>query len=264
MGDIDVKEDIKKYIMTKIVLSFDDGRWDEYDAIKLASSYGIKSTLNVTTAYVENSVYTDAGDCPAMTREQVIELYKDPNVEIAGHSHTHVNDFIDIVKGQRLLEQWLDTNEPLGFASPHSQLDLDLYPLQKFKEEKFLYVRKSQVYDSLSGIYRYVRKTSRILGLKWPLYWTYKNTFSNTIEDDYLVHGFGVLRDHSFKQIKYLINKAVKNNYDVVLIMHSICKPDHNLAKNLYSWDWAKFDELCRFIQSMENKVCWSQLQPKN
>lgn len=240
--------------MTRIVLSFDDGRWDEYDAIKLASSYGIKSTLNVTTAYVENSTPTDAGDCPAMTKEQVLELYNDPNVEIAGHSHTHVNDFNDIVKGQRLLERWLDTNESLGFASPHSQLDLDLNPLLKFKEEKFLYVRKSQVYDSLSGIYRYVRKISRIWGLKWPLYWTYKKTFSNTVEDGYLVHGFGVLRDHSLLQIKYLINKAVENNLDIVLIMHSICKPDHNLANNLYSWDWTKFDELCKYIRYMEKK----------
>lgn len=143
--------------MTRIVLSFDDARFDEYDAIKLASKYGVKCTLNVTTAYVENSAPTDAGDCPAMTKEQVLELYDDVNVEIAGHSHTHVNDFNDIVKGQRILEGWLSTNDKLGFASPHSQLDLNENPLNKFKGANFLYVRKSHVYDKFSPVYRYIR-----------------------------------------------------------------------------------------------------------
>ena len=151
--------------MTRIVLSFDDARFDEYDAIKLASKYGVKCTLNVTTAYVENSAPTDAGDCPAMTKNQVLELYADANVEIAGHSHTHVNDFNDIVKGQRILEGWLSTNEKLGFASPHSQLNLNENPLNKFKEANFLYVRKSQFYDKFSPVYRYIRKISEYVVL---------------------------------------------------------------------------------------------------
>lgn len=240
--------------MTRIVLSFDDARFDEYDAIMLASSYGVKCTLNVTTAYVDNSEPTDAGSCAAMTKDQVIELYNNPNVEIAGHSHTHKNSFEDIVKGQRLLEKWLGAKVMLGFASPHSQLDIEENPFEKFKKESFLYVRKSQVYDNFSPIYRYVRKVSRIFGLKWLFYITYKNTLDNIVEDNYFVHGVPVLLDNSFEQIKYIIGKAVQNNTDCLLILHSICKKGHPLEHDLYSWDWEKFKKLCVYIQALEKK----------
>lgn len=240
--------------MTRIVLSFGDARFDEYDAIKLASKYGVKCTLNVTTAYVENSAPTDAGDCPAMTKEQVLELCDDGNVEIAGHSHTHVNDFNDIVKGQRILEGWLSTNEKLGFASPHSQLNLNENPLNKFKEANFLYVRKSQFYDKFSPVYRYIRKISRICGFKWPLYITYKNTLAHIVEDGYFLHGVPVLLDNSFDQIKYIVNKAIENKTDCLLILHSICKKGHPLEHDLYSWEWEKFEALCVYIHSLEVK----------
>ena len=42
--------------MTRVVFSFDDARFDSYRAIRIAEDYGIRSTLNITTAYVDGTI----------------------------------------------------------------------------------------------------------------------------------------------------------------------------------------------------------------
>jgi len=106
----------------KIVFSFDDARSDTYGAIKIAQSFGIKSTLNVTTGFIEGALPDTNGDIPvtSMTKEQVVELANNSFVEIACHSHNHTNEFEDIMKGKNILYDWICPKSNLGFVSPGS------------------------------------------------------------------------------------------------------------------------------------------------
>ena len=55
-------------------------------------------------------------------------------------------------------------------------------------------------------------------------------------------------------KIKYIVNKAIENKTDCLLILHSICKKGHPLEHDLYSWEWEKFEALCVYIHSLEVK----------
>ena len=51
-----------------------------------------------------------------------------------------------------------------------------------------------------------------------------------------------------------IVNKAIENKTDCLLILHSICKKGHPLEHDLYSWKWEKFEALCVYIHSLEVK----------
>ena len=57
-----------------------------------------------------------------------------------------------------------------------------------------------------------------------------------------------------YDMIKYIVNKAIENKTDCLLILHSICKKGHPLEHDLYSWEWEKFEALCVYIHSLEVK----------
>ena len=236
---------------SRIVFSFDDARSDTYKAVKIAEKYGIKTTVNVTTSYVENTINpeTRPSQLPAMTVEQVIELSSNPFVELAGHSDNHVNDFDDIVCGRDKLQTMIGSSEKLGFASPSSKIDLERNPLEKFKENNFLYVRIGPKRGKLSPFYRYIRKACRILKNSFLYAMTYTETLQETISDNYLIHGVPVLHDNTTKQIIEIVQHAIKKNYDCVLIFHSILKKGEFMAQDNWSWDESKYIKLCEFIK---------------
>ena len=238
---------------TRVVFSFDDGRQDSYRAIKLASKYGIKSTLNVTTAYVQGVIEDKYRPCilPAMSVAEVQELYNDTNVEIAGHSHNHLNDFKDIVLGRDALAEILSNDDNLGFASPSSMIDFSKYPLDKFKDNNFLYVRIGPVIDRMKKVYRILRKVSRILGLKYIYSWTYNTTLRETVTEGYLQHGVPVLNDNTLGQLQQVVKRAMRRHYDCILIFHSVLSPNEYMGTDNWSWSIDNYTKLCEWLVAM-------------
>lgn len=238
---------------SRIVFSFDDARYDTYKAVKIAEEYGIKSTVNVTTAYVEGNIddKTRPSVLPAMTIEQVVELSSNPYVELAGHSDNHVNDFEDIVRGRDKLQSIIKTTKALGFASPSSKINFTMNPLDKFKSNGFRYVRIGPKIDSKAKIYRYIRKISRIFHFQRIYASTYVTTLEYTIENNYLVHGVPVLNDNTVGQLKTIIQTAIKNENDVVLIFHSILPSGEYMSDDNWTWNEKKYIELCQYIKGL-------------
>ena len=238
---------------TKIVFSFDDARADSYEAIKIAAQYGIKSTLNVTTGYVDGSLPESCKDfpVPAMSKEQVIELSDNPLVEIACHSHFHRNDIDDILKGREELSKWLKPGYELGFVSPGSSVDFNVNPLEVFKQHDFLFVRIGPRWGRFEKVLRVIRKMSRVLKSNRLFWLGYKGTITKAVDDNFLIHGIPVIHDNTLEQFKYIISKASKRNgADIVLIWHSVL--DLNAPSGTDNWSWNKEDyiQLCAFIQS--------------
>lgn len=241
----------------RVLFSFDDARLDTYDAVMLAKQYGIKSTINVTTEYVNDTI--SASDrpsvLPAMSKQQVISLKEDNHIELACHSANHKNTFEDIVLGKNQLLEWLESNDDtIGFASPNSKIDLHENSLQKFKECGFRYVRIGHVKGKHERVYRIIRKLSRIAKLKRPLCHTYKNTLQNAVEENYLIHGIPVLNDNTVEQFKHIIKYAIDKGCDCVFIFHSVLDKNELMGNDTWTWDKGKYIELCEFLKEEEQK----------
>lgn len=234
----------------RIVFSFDDARADSYEAIKIAAKYGIKSTLNVTTGYVDGTLPETCKDfpVPAMSKEQVIELSENPLVEIACHSHFHRNDLEDILKGRDELSKWLRPGYKLGFVSPGSSVDFNVNPLKVFKQHDFLFVRIGPRWGRYEKLLRVIRKMSRVLKSNSLFWFGYKGTIINAIDDNYLIHGIPVIHDNTLEQFKYIISKSLGCANDIVFIWHSVL--DINEPAGLDNWSWNKtsYVELCQYI----------------
>ena len=243
-------------MQSRILFSFDDARLDTYNAVKVAGKYGIKSTVNVTTAYVDKLIDDSnrPSVLPAMSREQVIELSKDCYVELAGHSHNHKNDFDDILKGKKYLQEWIGEEQSIGFASPNSKLSFRENTLSQFKANGFDYVRIGPKIGRRNSIYRVLRKISRLFGVRSLLYCTYIETLKSTVEDKYVVHGVPVLNDNTVGQFKYIVDKCIKNGYDCIFIFHSVLNDEEYMSDDTWTWSMKKYVEFCEYLQERERE----------
>ena len=141
--------------MVNIVLSFDDGRHDNYEAYKnILNPLNIPATFNITVGYVLNDI--EKKDVPGphkpMSIEEVAEMNESSICEIAGHGYTHDNTIKSLIKGI----EWQRENlgyDFVGIASPHSEYDLKKLEedIKVFRDNNVVYLRVSNDYSKLKG-----------------------------------------------------------------------------------------------------------------
>ena len=123
---------------SNIAISFDDGRQDNVSVIQRLTANGIPATLYVTTGYVDGTCPEDTRPTakPAMSVNDVIQLFRDPLVEIGLHGDKHLNEDSDISEGRKKLIKWLglDANSRFGFASPETSFSVSAF--QQFHQQK--------------------------------------------------------------------------------------------------------------------------------
>ena len=135
--------------MVNIVLSFDDGRHDNYEAYKnILNPLNIPATFNITAGYVLNDI--EKNDMPGphkpMSIEEVAEMNESSICEIAGHGYTHDNTIKSLIKGV----EWQRENlgyDFVGIASPHKDSicynkNFILYSVPVLKNNKLHEVEK--------------------------------------------------------------------------------------------------------------------------
>lgn len=236
---------------TKVVLSFDDGRKDNYDnVIPILEKYGLTATFNITTAYVDRTIVKNSSPCenPAMNMENVKEMHK-LEYEIAAHGDHHLNTIDDILSGRNKLKEWLqlDENARFGFASPNSNLSIEkIYENKEKLRSHFQYIRLGVV-DPTNTIKRIVRKFAHITGSRW----LYRKGFENTVGkiiDDFIVFSVPVLHNATASQVIELLSWANKNNKHCVLMFHSVLSRSDANWNDTWSWDIDKFQILCQWL----------------
>lgn len=238
-----------------ITFSFDDARYDSYDAIKLAVDNGIACTLNVTTGYVDGSL--SKSEWPTiinpMSKEQIVELYR-LGVEIAGHGDKHNNDHNSLICGCEKIKEWLclDKETKIGIASPHSKYHVD-ESNTKFIEEGFLYCRVGSYLNGISKFKRCIQKLARITGSRALFKLAYNNTVKNAYECYPFIRAVPVLRDNTVDQIKSIIDLCIKKNYLCVLCFHSILSNGDLDYNSNFTWDKDKYSELVDWISLNES-----------
>lgn len=239
-----------------ITFSFDDARFDSKRAIEIANSFGIKSTLNVTTAYVDGSrtELSKPTTLPAMSISDVKHLYE-IGTEIACHGDEHNNDFQNIINGLRKLQNWFPEQKNFGFASPHSLIDLTDITLNQLKTNGIKYVRIGPYVGKVPLYIKIIRKIACIINSPKLLYYSYIFTIKNAIEKKYLIKSVSVLHCYTVEQMLYMAKKAIKNNKWCIFMFHSILDENEEGWNQNFSWPLTKYTEFVKKLSDMKNNV---------
>lgn len=249
------QEKVRK-IMTKIALSFDDGRKDNYRMIQeILIPLQIPATINITTDYVLNS-QCERSPCinPAMTKDEVIELSKLPLIEIAGHGKEHQNAIDNLLKGVKELREWCGVNE-IGIASPNSRLTFNEIEKLKtfFVDYDIKYIRIGDRIETARFIKRCIRKINCYLHISKIYGWCYKETLLDK-EDNFKLYSVPILKSNSLKEVKRLVDFAILNNKSLIIMFHSIIKKGEKFYNDNWSWDYDDFHKLCTFLADYREK----------
>lgn len=244
--------------MINVSLSFDDGRGDNYRIVKeVLEPLQIPATFNITISYVENLV-REEHPCinKPLSKNEIKRISKNCLFEIAGHGYLHKNDRDNMILGVNKLREWCGLeNTKMGIASPSSKMTKKEIENSRevFQEENIDYVRVGDRIRSFVLVKKCCRKINRILHIPPIFYWVYKETLLSD-NDTYIYYSIPILRDNDLYEVLYLLKKAIKAKKSLILMFHSILKPQEKYYKDLWSWDYFDFLKLCQYLKEYEKK----------
>lgn len=241
---------------TKIVLSFDDGRGDNYRAFtEVIIPLQLKATLNVTAGYIDGTIPNQYAPCPnkAMSLEELSELAAFEQIEIAGHGDYHQNALKDLSDGIQKLRQWLPNKQIIGIASPNSKLTEQQVLMNR---EDYETIDVSYVRIGPGASYRSFRRVCGKLArmLHSARLYCYSVAGAHyTKEQNFVLLSVPVMKQHTLRQVKKLIQNAAKQDHHLILMFHSILKPGEPYYEDTWNWDYDDFLALCRWLQENES-----------
>lgn len=124
-----------------VCFTFDDGFADNYElAYPILKKHDCPFAIYVTTGFIDNRIAADwyAENPKMLSKEQLLELSKEPLCTIGAHTLTHLHltkvDFEaqkrEMLESKQILEQW--TGKPIcHFAYPHGDYNQELMQLAK-------------------------------------------------------------------------------------------------------------------------------------
>lgn len=258
--------------MKDIILTFDDGRIDNYTvAYPIMKKYGVKATIYITTGFVDGTwkEYDWSSARGAMSGENVKEMYDD-GFEIALHGDKHITDIDDFSVALKKIEKITGDVCPIGFSLPNSEASADeVEALKNAYKEKLTYVRGGRRCNTGSMINRilYILYTVTKSNLAFKLF-NKKNIISQDEKKNIFnkqIPTVVVKKGDTAEQLISLFN-SMKDNSACVLMLHSILdKNDEYYGKDSWCWDVESFEKLISFLSSSENfnvkclKTLWEE-----
>ncbi len=242
--------------MPNIILSFDDGRKDNYRIVReVLEPLRIPGTFNITTEYVKNNEF---GEMPckdsSMSKKEVIELSESSMVEIAGHGKFHNNQLDGFIQGVDELRKWCGIGK-IGIASPHSELKKS--DIQKMKQELqrhgIIYVRTGDRLKDFQFLRKCMRKINGFMHIPQMFSWIYKDTMLNET-DTFVLYSVPVLKNTTLKELEFIINKAIKKDKSLIFMFHSIKKKNECFYNDFWSYDFDSFFGFCKYLKKKENE----------
>lgn len=238
---------------TKIILSFDDGRLDNYYIAKeILVTRNIPATFNITIDYILGKDFPCSNF--AMTKENVIELSKQNLFEIAGHGKEHNNDINNLVLGINEIYKWCNIF-PKGVASPNSKLNFGetFKRKEEYKKNKIEYIRVGDRFFKFKFVKKILRKLNKYFNNNLINKFIYKDSY--VIKNDTFVFpSIPILNYTTEKEVYTLIEGAIKEEKSIIFMFHSICKPEDKFYNDLWSWDYNKFINLCNYLLKLERE----------
>lgn len=236
-----------------ITISVDDGRKDAFRLWQeILTKYNIPATFNIVTGWVDTS---NSGESGSITMEQLKEMYKSELVEIAGHGHTHKNTDEDILKGKRLLYEWLGIkDQTIGFASPGSDMKNDYIKSngERLRKMGFLYIRSGRSIEQPTNWHENIRERIKDYAVS-----------DYVVENvNQMTRGFGnmcvnsviVFNHTTVEELKQLTEIAAQEKAYITFMFHSVAKSGEKHHGDLWSFDYDKFSQFAEYLKEKRQK----------
>ena len=238
--------------MRRVIITFDDGRLDNYEyALPVLRKYGLQATFFITTGYIDGSF------CPAtwkssegpMNIDQLREMAEFGN-EIALHGDRHKTEKEDFENCWKKMSQWLGNEGKYGFSIPGSHYDREyLERFMKDEKERLLYVRGGSLGRGKNNAIRKILKGLRVY-TNCRSYFAYYNS-ANILPgtpDRQVVPSIGIRETDKPGKIQYLLDK-MPDGHSVVFMFHSILPDDSpRLGQDPWCWSLSRFESFCRYL----------------
>ena len=243
--------------MTKIALSFDDGRKDNEIVLQdIFIKENIPATINITTDYVSGKLLEGEKPCinEPINKDFLIRIANNSIIEIAGHGKKHSNEYENLSAGIKELREWMPDRVISGIASPYSQANV--YDLIRDKD-KYLsngisYIRLGDRITSFCFIKKALRKLNRMfLHVPFIFAWVHEQAFVNK-NDDFILYSVPILKRDIVNEVIALVKRAVKKDKNVILMFHSILHKGEPGYDSNWTWDWNKFEKLVLKLKQMQ------------
>lgn len=246
--------------LPKIVLTFDDGRGDNYRiANDILLKRGLKATFFITTNYANGTIDKSKLPCRnvSLSIEQIRDMSSKQDFEVAGHGANHLNTLQDWNEGIDVLKKWIGDEyfiQGTGVASPNCNISVEHIEGDRKALNKLgiRYVRIG-LPNKNNFLSKVLCKLSLITKSKVIFYFSSKAALK-TISGAFVVYSVPILNMHSIDQVKFLVDKCQSSGNDCVFMFHSILKPDEEYYSDMWSWDFNKFEELCDYLSKLEKE----------
>lgn len=245
-----------------IVLTFDDGRKDQYlNAVNIMRKYNLTGTIYITTGFVDGTIdkknlFPSSGG-EAMSVTDIRDSIK-LGFEIGIHSDKHTNEVNDIRESLRKLREWTKELQGMdfkfGFASPSSNIyKKNINKIDDIVNE-ITYVRTSGQVRRNGLIYTMLFLLNRVLKSKM-LYYLLNKRYIGTIEKNKVIESVPIRSYTPLNHIIYFIDK-IPDSQPGVLLFHSILtKEEGNKKVDCWYYDSDKFEKLCQYLVLKKYKV---------
>jgi len=230
--------------MKYIILSFDDGRKDNYDyAYKLMLKYGIKASMHIPTSFI------DENEQNHLSLEKVQEMSK-AGFDFSSHGHKHINEKHDLAQSLTCLKDWkLIDSDNIVFSSPESEIYKKNLPLYKkmLDSNDVKHVRTGTQIRREGFFYTLFYLCQKIFQSRRLFYLLNKSNLHKINEPNYLIKSVAIKYDNSVRQLEYFINKMQDGNV-AVFLFHSIIPEKEMKNKDVWSFSAEKFEVFLQLI----------------
>ncbi len=241
---------MSNYQRGTVVLSIDDGRKDAYRLFQeILERYSLPATFNIVTSRIDAS---ENASSETITRAELEALSASPLVEIAAHGHTHQNTEEDILQNKAIFQEWFGLSEPIGFASPGSNMTCAFVENNesKLRDMGLLYVRSARRGGKLSKRHKAVQERARAQGFG-------EYVVQNAAEfiygfDSMFVNSVVVFHNTEVEALKRLVDLAVEEKACIVFMFHSVRKRGEEGYDSLWSYDFEAFHDFAEYLFALK------------
>lgn len=236
----------------KIVLSFDDGRSDAYDAHHILKKHNLLASFHVATGFVDKTFITNnfGIDRKALTIEELIEMDKN-GMDISSHGDKHITDNKDFITSINKLKEWGINKNKYGFSVPNSNYTFELlnaFISNNINTLQYIRVGRSKKCYTLISKIQYVLYKLFKLQLSYN-YFNKHNLITNI--NKYCIPSLVIKNYTKAKSLIKFINKYKSTNCTLVIMFHSIV----NNPSNQWEWSTSNFTTLCECLSKEKSTI---------
>lgn len=243
--------------MKYIVLTFDDGRSDNYlHAKRIMERYGLTGTVYVTTGFIDGT-WKGSSVLKSPSRplciEEILRL-KNSGWEIGLHGDKHLTCVEDMAVSMEKLISWGIDNPAWGFSVPNSKVEEKRISeiLNSPHGARIGYVRRGRKCDTSKFVNRLLYGIYSVTGTRWAYRrFNAQNVFCLSEADSSYIPSVVVKGNDRPEMIVDFV-RSLPDQSVVVFMLHSILpNADPLCGKDPWSWEESKFETLCAGIYDM-------------